>query len=79
MLRLGLLRLKNYGFRKRKDYISLIDVVCVDVFRKEESRRVSSISITLSLDPLDTSAVGYQAPLPEEEVKPSKEEQEESN
>jgi DNA-binding protein len=36
--------------------------------RLETVRRVSVLTIVLSLSPADTSAVGYQAPLPEAEV-----------
>lgn len=36
--------------------------------RIETVRRASTIAIVLSTEPLDTSAVGYQAPLPEAEV-----------
>jgi hypothetical protein len=32
-------------------------------------RRVSVITITLSRDPLDSSNVGYQPPLPEDQVR----------
>jgi len=35
----------------------------------ETHRTVSSITITLSLKPLDSKHLGYQKPLPEEEVK----------
>lgn len=34
----------------------------------EHPRSISFIEITLSKDPLDTRAVGYQAPLPEDQV-----------
>jgi len=37
--------------------------------RLETTRHVSSITITLSTEPLDTSAPGYQAPIPAEQVK----------
>lgn len=37
--------------------------------RIETTRHVSSITIILSTVPLDTSAPGYQAPLPEDQVK----------
>ncbi len=37
--------------------------------RIETTRHVSSITIVLSTVPLDTSAPGYQAPLPEDQVK----------
>uniref|UniRef100_A0A7N0R9N4 DNA/RNA-binding protein Alba-like domain-containing protein n=2 Tax=Kalanchoe fedtschenkoi TaxID=63787 RepID=A0A7N0R9N4_KALFE len=37
----------------------------------ETTRHVSMITITLSHKELDTSAVGYQTPLPEDQVKPS--------
>jgi len=37
--------------------------------RLETTRHVSSITITLSTQPLDTSAPGYQAPIPAEQVK----------
>ncbi|KAJ8459364.1 hypothetical protein OPV22_032290 [Ensete ventricosum] len=36
----------------------------------ETTRHVSVIGITLSKKELDTSAVGYQPPLPKDEVKP---------
>nr|CCC90090.1 unnamed protein product [Trypanosoma congolense IL3000] len=35
----------------------------------EVERKVSTILITLSLKPLDTKHIGYQAPLPESEVR----------
>jgi len=38
--------------------------------RVESTRHVSSITITLSLDQLDTRNPGYQAPIPEDQVKP---------
>ncbi|CAM8973115.1 unnamed protein product [Rhodiola kirilowii] len=37
----------------------------------ETTRHVSMITITLSKKEIDTSAVGYQTPLPEDQVKPS--------
>ncbi|URE27278.1 Rpp20 subunit of nuclear RNase MRP and P [Musa troglodytarum] len=39
----------------------------------ETTRHVSMITITLSRKELDTSAVGYQSPLPADQVKPSAE------
>jgi hypothetical protein len=36
--------------------------------RVETTRRVSVIVITLSKEPLDTSNIGYQPPLPEDQV-----------
>lgn len=39
----------------------------------ETTRHVSVISITLSTVQLDTSKPGYQAPLPEDQVKPLQE------
>jgi len=36
----------------------------------ETTRHVSSIQIHLSTKPLDTTAAGYQPPLPEDQVKP---------
>ncbi|ORC93657.1 uncharacterized protein TM35_000015340 [Trypanosoma theileri] len=41
--------------------------------RLEVERKVSTILITLSLKPLDKNHVGYQPPLPEEEVKEQEE------
>eukprot|EP01118_Nematostelium_gracile_P000001 TRINITY_DN0_c0_g1_i1.p1 TRINITY_DN0_c0_g1~~TRINITY_DN0_c0_g1_i1.p1 ORF type:complete len:267 (-),score=83.00 TRINITY_DN0_c0_g1_i1:35-835(-) len=38
--------------------------------RVESTRHVSSITITLSLNPLDTKSPGYQPPVPEDQVKP---------
>jgi len=38
--------------------------------RVETTRHVSAITITLSTDPLDTQASGYQPPIPEDQVKP---------
>merc|ERR1711976_762648 len=35
----------------------------------EQKRNISHMEIVLSLDALDTNDVGYQAPLPESEVK----------
>jgi hypothetical protein len=37
--------------------------------RLETTRRVSVITITLSREPLDSSNVGYQPPLPEDQVR----------
>jgi hypothetical protein len=37
--------------------------------RKETTRRVSSLTITLSKEPLDASHIGYQAPLPEDQAR----------
>ncbi|KAK9755539.1 hypothetical protein RND81_01G032700 [Saponaria officinalis] len=37
----------------------------------ETTRHVSMITVTLSKDEMDTSAVGYQPPLPADQVKPS--------
>lgn len=37
---------------------------------KKITRRVSVITITLSFSPLDTSHIGYQPPLPPEELNP---------
>merc|ERR1712146_474852 len=34
----------------------------------ETKRMISFIEITLSLDPLDTAAIGYQPPIPEDQV-----------
>lgn len=36
--------------------------------RLETTRRVSVITITLSKEPLDSSHIGYQPPLPEDQV-----------
>lgn len=36
--------------------------------RLETTRRVSVITIVLSRDPLDTNNLGYQEPLPEDQV-----------
>lgn len=36
----------------------------------ETQRRVSVINITLSKEPLDTHHIGYQPPLPEDQVGP---------
>lgn len=36
--------------------------------RLETTRRVSVINITLSREPLDTSNIGYQEPIPEDQV-----------
>ncbi|AAZ10794.1 hypothetical protein, conserved [Trypanosoma brucei gambiense DAL972] len=41
--------------------------------KKEVERKVSTILITLSLKPLDVNHIGYQAPLPESEVKEEEE------
>ncbi|RWW63369.1 hypothetical protein BHE74_00029455 [Ensete ventricosum] len=41
-----------------------------DVYMLETTRHVSVIIITLSKKELDTSAVGYQPPLPKDQVKP---------
>lgn len=38
--------------------------------RLEITRHVSVMTITLSMDSLDTSSPGYQPPLPDDEVKP---------
>jgi len=38
--------------------------------RVETTRHISSITITLSINPLDTNAPGYQPPLSEDQVKP---------
>ena len=41
--------------------------------RLETTRHVSVITITLSTEPLDSTSIGYQAPLEEEFVKPLQE------
>ncbi|AAZ10795.1 hypothetical protein, conserved [Trypanosoma brucei gambiense DAL972] len=41
--------------------------------KMEVERKVSTILITLSLKPLDVNHIGYQAPLPESEVKEEEE------
>jgi len=38
--------------------------------RVESTRHVSSVTITLSLNQLDTKSCGYQPPIPEDQVKP---------
>jgi hypothetical protein len=49
----------------RRGPLLIVQLTC----RIETTRHVSSITIVLSTVPLDTSAPGYQAPLPEDQVK----------
>ncbi len=52
-------------------FVSLLslNLCCGLINRLEQTRHVSSITIVLSTVPLDTSAPGYQPPLPEDQVK----------
>jgi hypothetical protein len=54
-----------WGLSDKHVCVLLALLVC----RIETTRHVSSITIILSTVPLDTSAPGYQAPLPEDQVK----------
>lgn len=42
------------------------------LFSVTTTRRVASLTVTLSKDPLDTNHVGYQQPVPDSEVKPER-------
>ncbi|RRT83644.1 hypothetical protein B296_00003853 [Ensete ventricosum] len=50
--------------------IVIVELIKVFFFVLETTRHVSVISITLSKKELDASSVGYQPPLPKDQVKP---------
>eukprot|EP00035_Acanthoeca_spectabilis_P014780 m.288690 g.288690 ORF g.288690 m.288690 type:complete len:96 (-) comp16220_c0_seq65:754-1041(-) len=67
---LGLHQITSVGMTKVTDVWEPKLDVEEDMDRVQVIRRVPNVTITLSLDPLDPQALGYQPPLPESEVTP---------